>query len=289
MGRPDLPREHFVYRPTAPASSCRRHDRPKPHRGGRPPALGPGDLERLAALVREQPDATLEQLKQRGGFECSLKTLWYALDRLDLTFKKKSLHADQRDRPDCGPSVPGSARRPHDRAGKAGFRGRNGGQHDDDAGLRPSALGVVPGGPLGSRLMEDLHGNRGLGAGRGPRPVGVPRVDQHGGVPGVRGTGLGVGTAQGRRRCVRQPQASSGRRGAASIEAAKARVLPLPPYSPDYTPIEEMYSKVKQGLRRAKARTKTRLYDAVGQVLRLVTPHDSLGWFRHAGLCAMPR
>ena len=73
---------------------------PKPHRGGRPPALGPGDLERLAALVREQPDATLEQLKQRGGFRCSLKTLWYALDRLGLTRKKKSLHADQRDRPD---------------------------------------------------------------------------------------------------------------------------------------------------------------------------------------------
>ena len=73
---------------------------PKPHRGGPPPALGPGDLERLAALVREQPDATLEQLKQQGGFQCSTKTLWFALDRLDLTRKKKSLHADQRDRPD---------------------------------------------------------------------------------------------------------------------------------------------------------------------------------------------
>ena len=47
-----------------------------------------------------QPDATLEQLKQRGGFTCSLKTLWYALDGLGLTRKKKSLHASQRDRPD---------------------------------------------------------------------------------------------------------------------------------------------------------------------------------------------
>ena len=73
---------------------------PEPHRGGPPPALGPGDLQRLADLVREQPDATLEQLKQRGGFQCSLKTLWYALDRLGLTRKKKSLHAEQRDRPD---------------------------------------------------------------------------------------------------------------------------------------------------------------------------------------------
>ena len=40
---------------------------PESHRGGPPPALEPGDLERLAGLVREQPDATLEQLRQRGG------------------------------------------------------------------------------------------------------------------------------------------------------------------------------------------------------------------------------
>jgi len=52
-------------------------------------------------------------------------------------------------------------------------------------------------------------------------------------------------------------------------------VLPLPPYSPDYTPIEEMFSKVKQSLRRAEARTKVRLYDALGEVLRRVTPRTS--------------
>jgi transposase len=57
---------------------------PEPHRGGPSLALGPDDLERLAALVKERPDATLEQLKRRGGFSCSLKTLWYALDRLGL-------------------------------------------------------------------------------------------------------------------------------------------------------------------------------------------------------------
>src|SRR5512142_1079374 len=73
---------------------------PEPHRGGRPPALGPDDLERLAALVRERPDATLEQLRQRGGCRCSLKTLWYALDRRRLPSEKKSLRASPRDRPD---------------------------------------------------------------------------------------------------------------------------------------------------------------------------------------------
>src|SRR5437764_11120002 len=48
---------------------------PKPHGGSPPPALGPDDLQRLEALIREQPDATWEQLRQRGGFRCSLTTL----------------------------------------------------------------------------------------------------------------------------------------------------------------------------------------------------------------------
>ena len=73
---------------------------PKPHGGGPPPALGPDDHQRLADLIREQPDATLEQLRQRGGFTCSLKTLWLAVRHRRLTYKKKSLHASQRDRPD---------------------------------------------------------------------------------------------------------------------------------------------------------------------------------------------
>src|SRR5512142_121750 len=73
---------------------------------------------------------------------------------------------------------------------------------------------------------------------------------------------------------------------AASIERAGARVLTLPPYSPDYTPIEEMWSKVKQWLRQAGVRAKDALYDVLGEALRQVTPEDILGWFRHAGLCA---
>jgi transposase len=72
----------------------------------------------------------------------------------------------------------------------------------------------------------------------------------------------------------------------AAIERAGARVLPLPPYSPDYTPIEEMYSKVKEFLRRVAARTKGDLYEAIGEALKQVTPEDIVGWFQEAGLCA---
>src|SRR5512135_1432024 len=59
---------------------------------------------------------------------------------------------------------------------------------------------------------------------------------------------------------------------AKSIEHAGARVLPLPPYRPDDIPIEAMSSRVKQWLRRAEARAKAELYDALGEALRQVNP-----------------
>ena len=73
----------------------------------------------------------------------------------------------------------------------------------------------------------------------------------------------------------------------AAIERAGASVLPLPPYSPDFSPIEEMFSKFKGFLRRVGARAKEHLHDAIGDGLREVTPQDIFGWFRHAGACVM--
>jgi hypothetical protein len=72
----------------------------------------------------------------------------------------------------------------------------------------------------------------------------------------------------------------------AAIEHVGARVLPLPPDSPDSTPIEAMFSKVKAYLRRVAAWTTGGLSDAVGEARRRVTSQDILGWFQHAGLCA---
>jgi transposase len=71
-----------------------------------------------------------------------------------------------------------------------------------------------------------------------------------------------------------------------AIERAGASVLPLPPYSPDYTPIEEMYSKVKEFHCRVAARVKGNLYDAIGEALKEVTPQVIIGWFEEAGLSA---
>lgn len=67
----------------------------------------------------------------------------------------------------------------------------------------------------------------------------------------------------------------------AAVEARGARVMFLPPYSPDYSPIEPMWSKVKQFLRSAGAREDKTLIEAIGTALRNVTPQDVRGYFEH--------
>ncbi len=62
-----------------------------------------------------------------------------------------------------------------------------------------------------------------------------------------------------------------------------ASVIWLPPYSPDYSPIEMMWSKTKAALRAAKARTHEELERALVAVLALVTATDCEGWFKHCG------
>ncbi len=66
-------------------------------------------------------------------------------------------------------------------------------------------------------------------------------------------------------------------------EARGAQVLWLPPYSPDYSPIEQCWSKIKAYLRGAKARTRETLDEALRAALSLVTKADIRGWFKHCG------
>src|SRR5215469_16474014 len=57
---------------------------PRPHGGGNPAVLGPEQLDRLRELIRLQPDATLEECRQRLGLSCSLMTISRALRELKL-------------------------------------------------------------------------------------------------------------------------------------------------------------------------------------------------------------
>jgi transposase len=67
------------------------------------------------------------------------------------------------------------------------------------------------------------------------------------------------------------------------IEGAGAEVLFLPPYSADFSPIEETFSKVKGILRWVGAHTREALVEATGHALDAVSQRDAVGWFGHCG------
>jgi transposase len=68
-----------------------------------------------------------------------------------------------------------------------------------------------------------------------------------------------------------------------AIPSAQATLLPLPPYSPDFNPIEQCWSKVKEFLRAGEARTSEALEQAITQAFACVTARDARGWFQHGG------
>ena len=69
----------------------------------------------------------------------------------------------------------------------------------------------------------------------------------------------------------------------AMIEAAGASLLYLPPYSPDFNPIEKAFSKLKAHLRKAAERTVSGLWDAIGRLIDLFTPQECTNFFAAAG------
>jgi transposase len=70
---------------------------------------------------------------------------------------------------------------------------------------------------------------------------------------------------------------------AAAISRAGARLVLIPRYSPDFNPIEMMWSKIKAYLRKVKARTEADLIAAIGAALETITATDAANWFRHCG------
>jgi transposase len=67
------------------------------------------------------------------------------------------------------------------------------------------------------------------------------------------------------------------------IEAAGARMLFLPPYSPDFNPIEKAFSKLKALLRKAAERTVSDLWDRIGKLIEFVEPQEARNFFNSCG------
>ena len=255
---------------------------PKPSAGGRPAALGPDDLERLKELVRQQPDATLKELRQRLGVSCSLTAIWRALEKLRLARKKKVLRADEQDRPEAQEKRRDFCERlsgvdPHRLSGANTAMTRTYGRA-----------------PVGQRVYASAPGHwETITLTCGLRLSGVTAAMVFEGA-------TNTGTFENSVECVLVPELRPGdvviwdnpkphqsEEAVEAIEAAGARLVPLPPWSPDLTPIEEMFSKLKEALRSAGKRTKQAVSEAIVSALHDVTPEDIAGWFQDRAAYAM--
>ena len=71
------------------------------------------------------------------------------------------------------------------------------------------------------------------------------------------------------------------------IEGRGCELLYLPPYSPDFNPIEEAFAKLKALLRKAEARSREVLLEAMGRALEMLTARDARSFFEHRGYRAV--
>jgi transposase len=256
---------------------------PKPGGRGPTPKLA-GREEELRQAVRERPDATPAEHRDRLKLPATRVTVWRALRRLGLTRKKKSTHAAEQDRPDVA-----EAR-----------------QHwpEKFAGVDPKDL-VFLDETGANTAMRRTHGY----APRGERVVAVAPFKGWQTVTFVGALTAGglvapwamEGAMNGEwfLAYVEQILAPSLRPGMVvimdnlpchkvqgvqeAIAAAGCRLEYLPAYSPDLNPIENAFSKFKHLLRKAAARTQDAVCAAIAQILTALTPNDLANFFTNAG------
>ncbi|SIO13504.1 Transposase [Singulisphaera sp. GP187] len=260
---------------------------PRPHGGGNPAVLGSEDLERLRELIRQQPDATLEECRQRLGLSCCLMTISRALSQLGLPRKKKVPRAQEQDRPDVQEQ-------------RREFCERLAGVDPkrlvfvDECGANTAMTRTYGRAPVGERVYSTTPGHwDSITLTSGMRLSGVTATLAF---PGATNTDVFEAYVEQ----VLVPELKSGdvviwdnlkphqsEDAIEAVETAGAEVVPLPPWSPDLTPIEEMFSKVKGAMRSAAARTKETVYAAFGSALHDVTPENIAGWFQDRAAYAM--
>jgi transposase len=260
---------------------------PRPHGGGHPAVLTPEDLERLRELIRDRPDATLEECRRHLGSSCSLATISRALSRLGLPRKKKVPRAAEQGSPEV------QEQRREFCEELAGIDPRRL-VFVDECGANTAMTRTYGRAPAGQRVYSDGPGGWdsitltcGLRLGGAMAALAFPgatntvKFEDYVAevlVPELRPGDVVIWDNV-------KPHKSE--EAIEAVEAAGARVVPLPPYSPDLTPIEEMFSKVKNVMRSFAARTTGAVYAAFASGLYDVTLEDIAGWFGDRAAYAM--
>jgi transposase len=257
---------------------------PRQQRHGRLPKIDEAQQERLCELVQADPDATLAELRERLAVGVSVTTLWRELTKMGISLKKKTVHASEQDRPDVQQQRQEFQEKiSHTTVDQLVFI--------DEAGAATNMTRTHGRGPQGERVVDKV-------------PKGHWHITTMIGAIGITGViaGLifeGATDAEAFATFVEeilihqlQPgqivimdnlSSHKSARVERAINRVGAEVLWLPPYSPDFNPIEKMWSKMKSLLRSAAKRTVGDLWDAICAAYHKMTASDCQGYFGSCG------
>lgn len=266
---------------------------PKPHGGGPKRTIAGKHANTLRELVKAHPDATLAELRDRfqkaTGVVVSRSTLGLTLKRFGYTRKKKTFHATERDENE------------EVRTARCAYR-------EEQTTLDARQLVFVD--ECGTQLQMTRTYAR---SPKGQRAEGAkPAHAQNASLIGALGlsrmrTALLVEGAidgamfktfvdkllvpilqPGDKVVLDNPTIHKGQGIEEAIRTTGATLHYLPAYSPDLSPIEACWSKVKESLRSTGARTFPSLQKALKKALDQITEADIKGWFQHCGYCIAP-
>ncbi len=244
--------------------------------------------EWLLALVKEEPDATLAEIRDRlsnaRGLKRSQSSLWRFYPRHDITFKKKTLHAAEQDRPDVKAAREAwRAAQPSLAPGRLVFI--------DETATATNMTRLRGRSEEGQRLVAKTpHGHRKtttfVAALRNDRITAPLVIDgaMNGNIFVDYVEQFLVPTLTPNDIVIMDNLAVHKVAGVrTTIEAAGATVLYLPPYSPDLNPIEMVFSKLKALRRKASERTVNKLWERIGELLEEFSSQECQNYLTHQG------
>lgn len=257
---------------------------PQPHGGGPSAKITPAVDEQLREFVKQHPDATLAEIRSGCGLTVSVSAICQALKRLGLRRKKKVLRAAERDQP----GVQAKRLIWKHRTCQVGVKRLIFLDQTAVTTRMQRAYGRAPSGVRVIGVVPEKHYQTST-------LMGAMRLD--GTLESIvydGGTDVAAMLAFIESQLAPVLKASdiviwdnlSAHHSPAVIQAIEhtgARVWPLPPYSPDLNPIEQLWSKIKSILRGVAARTKDALINGLALALEKISPSDIQNWFTNCG------
>lgn len=263
--------------------------KPKPRSGGPGTALDDGDRERLLEAVDEQPDATLEELRETCEFEVSISTISRELIRLDRPRKRKVPRASERAEEEV-------------QADRVQWRSDMSDVDAerliclDETGIATNMTRAYGRAPANVRVYTDVPYRHydsltvlgGIRLGGGDE---IPTAVYEGGTTAERMVDYINGPLAEILRpgdivVADQLAAHTANSVAEALSAHDAEIRLLPAYSPDLNPIERLWSKIKTPLRKAKATTISKLKRVLTKALQTITNANIRNWFQHSDYLA---